>query len=131
MKIEDYGLKILVKYSIQAPNSRGSATFDENSKIINKTSYDFTDIMVKFHGTKSFALRYKTKNYFILDRDGLKDPCWILLPRGPADYRLWILAVAKELRPFYEKGLGKSVGELLGEIEKTTPFPEIVIEVKR
>lgn len=131
MKIEDYGLKILVTYSIQAPNGRGQATFDEHSKIMNKTSYDFTQIMVKFHGSCLFTLRYKTKNYFLVDREGLKDQCWILLPRGPADYRLWILAIVKELRPFYEKSLAKSVSELLEEIEKTTPFPEIVIEVKR
>jgi hypothetical protein len=131
MKIEDYGLKIIVNYSIQAPNGRGTAVFDENSKIINKTSCDFTQIIVKFHGIRLFTLRYKTKNYFLIDREGLKDQYWIFLPRGPADYRPWILAIVKELRPVYEKDLGKSVGELLEIIEKTTHFPEIVIEVKR
>lgn len=131
MKIEDYGFKIIIHYSMQAPNGRGIGIFDENSKIMNKTSYDFTQIIVKFHGISLFSLYYKTKNYFTVDMVGLKDECWILLPRGPTDYKPWILAVTKELRPFYEKKLSKSITELLTEVEKTTPFPEVVVEVRR
>lgn len=132
MKIDEYGFKIAITYSIQAPNGRGHSVYDYKSKIINKTSYDFTKIDVRFHGDFLFGLSYKTKNYFTITCAGLKDPCWIKFPAGPADYLPWILATTKELMSFIStRNNSKSLATLLAEIEKTTPFPTIVIEVKR
>lgn len=127
MKFSDYGFRIDVTYSRQAPFGRGKATFTDDSVIINETSYDFVCLVIKFNGTEFFTLKYTPGNmYRILGAHGLKPLTKIHGPKSHENFTPYILALTKTLLP---ATLGpeavKQIRKIIAKHEAKTTLPVI------